>query len=255
MEMLHDGLVLGVARWTAPRGNAKGGKLYFLDGNSGTNPDLIGLELITPNMPFEMFDQFREKDLPAFFQVLLGAQRGAQNNDVEYVKSVAGKGDVDISRLAEFFRVVSGSASKVSASPIPQPGVLTGLCVSASRYDMEEDGGQKGGSLYFVQPSVSENTNWLGFEVFKVKIPYELFDILAEKGLPGEYQFTARLSRRGGDKSRLLVTGIISENLLTRPRLEEIFKGSPVSGSSDKPEKRSAASDVASKPAGAQVSI
>jgi hypothetical protein len=254
MEMLHDGLVLGVSRWTAPRGNAKGGKLYFLDENSGTNPDLIGLELITPNMPFEMFDQFREKNLPAFYQVLLGAQRGSQNNDAEYVKSAAGKGDADISRLAEFFRVVSGSSPKASVNPIPQPGVLTGLCVSASRYDMEEDGGQKGGSLYFVQPSVSENTNWLGFEVLKVKIPYDLFDLLAEKGLPGEYQFTARLSRRGGDKSRLLVTGIISENLLTRSRLDELFKAPPVSGSPEKPEKRSA-SEAASKSAGAQVSI
>lgn len=224
MEMLHSGLILGVSRWTAPRGNAKGGKLYFLDENSDTNPDLIGLELITPNMPFEMFDQFQEKNLPAFFDVLIDVQRGSQNNDAEYVTSVAGKGEVDIARLAELFRVVSGSSSKPSANPIPQAGILTGLCVSASRYDMEEDGGQKGGSLYFVQPSRSRNTNWLGFEVLKAKIPYELFDLLAEKGLPGEYQVTARLSRRGGDKSRLLVTGINSENLLTRSRLEEIFK-------------------------------
>lgn len=228
MDFVNHGLVVGVSKWTAPNGKTKGGKIYLLSENSGINSDIAGLEIITPNMPYDMYQQFSAKSLPAFYEILVSVERGAGGQDTEIVQSVKGAGDFDLNRVAALFGVedTKGGASSPgpAAAPVPKPNVLTGLVVSASRYDMEEDGGQKGGSVYFVQPSSGRNPNFAGMEVFRAKIPYELFDQLAERGLPGEYELSARLTRRGGDKAALIVTGLLSGNQLTRQRLNMIFK-------------------------------
>jgi hypothetical protein len=130
------------------------------------------------------------------------------------------------------FSVVSGSDNGVAY--VPRMNVIRSLAVSATRYDMEEDGGQKGGSVYLAQLTSGKNSNLLGWEVFRAKIPYDLFDQLKDIGLPGEFEFGATLSRRGGDRARLLVTSIIGGNLLTRARLE-LLAGLSGSGAAGQP--------------------
>lgn len=243
MLMQNLGLVVGVSRWTAPNGKIRGAKMYMLSENSGLNSDITGLELITPSMPYDMFDQFTAKTLPGFFEILVSVERGAGGQDTEIVQSVRGAGAIDLDRVAALFGVsgdTKGTAPAASAPPVPRPGTVLGVAVSASRYDMEEDGGQKGGSVYFLQPISGRSSNMAGFEVFRSKIPYELFDVLQQKGLPGEYEFSARLTRRGGDKAALIITDVLSENLLNRARLNSIFKP-PVPESQPAPAKASAA--------------
>jgi hypothetical protein len=76
MELPISGLIASVSRWTASNGNAKGAKCYILGNDTGENPDLCGLELTVPNMPYDMYAQFAGKKLPAFYDMLLDVQRG-----------------------------------------------------------------------------------------------------------------------------------------------------------------------------------
>lgn len=220
MEMLHNSMVLGVSRYSIS-GGPKGGKVYLLEQNSGLNPDLVGLELITANMPYEVFEQFNDKNLPAFYEVLISVERGAGGDDTEVFKAFRGTGDNSKARFVEFFKSLQSTAKPAEIKP--EANVITGLVVSATRYDMEESGGNKGGSVYFVQPTSGRNPNLLGFEVLKARIPYDLFDLLQAKGLPGEYRLGVQIARRGGDKSRLIVRSIESNNTFTVPRLEQFF--------------------------------
>lgn len=220
VETLTEGLVIGVSRWKVNR--QTGGRLNLLTPNSGFNDDLIGLEFISPAMPYQMFDQFVPKKVPAWFEILIDVTRGAGGRDTERLKSVRGNGELQLDRLSELFAVkVNDRKPKSLDYYHPQSGSLVGLAVSATRYDMEEEG-IKGGSIFFIQPVQSSDV--LGFECVQMRIPYELFDQFKEKGLPGEYRVSVQMVRRGQNRPGMMVHAIDGENTLTNDRLRELFK-------------------------------
>nr|MDD2770356.1 hypothetical protein [Methylococcus sp.] len=96
--------------------------------------------------------------------------------------------------------------------------------VSATRYDMTDDGGGKGGRLYILQPTSGRNPNQFGLELIRLRMPYEIFAQLQDLQVPGEYLIDVQLGRGAGDKAQLRVTGLQPGNLLDKARLHELFK-------------------------------
>ncbi|WP_019864822.1 hypothetical protein [Methylovulum miyakonense] len=65
--------------------NSKGGSIWVSKPNTGRNPNIIGDELIKIRIPFEMFEQQRQKleakeiTLPGVFEILADIDMGGQN--------------------------------------------------------------------------------------------------------------------------------------------------------------------------------
>jgi len=89
--------------------------------------------------------------------------------------------------------------------------VIQGTVIGATRYQIED--GNKGGTLYLMQPTSGRNPNVVGFEVLKMKMPYELFEKLQgmqQDGhkFPGDYEVLADIERGAQDKVSMTVLSI-----------------------------------------------
>lgn len=74
--------------------NTKGGSIWVAKPNTGQNPDVLGDEIIKIKMPFEMFEQQRQKlqdkeiTIPGVFEILVEINMGGQNKATLYAKSI-----------------------------------------------------------------------------------------------------------------------------------------------------------------------
>lgn len=64
---------------------------------------------------------------------------------------------------------------------------VIGNVESVTRYEI--DTGSKGGSIWVTKPTTGKNTNVLGNEIIKIKMPFEMFDQLKAKQESGELKF------------------------------------------------------------------
>jgi hypothetical protein len=225
MQIVINGLLLGANRYSVD--GAKGGSLYLLQESFDRTENHIGLEVKKLKMPFELFDQLKEKQLPGDYEILIDIERGGQDSDNETAVSVRSTGPLQAERLYQLFGVDPASPLKAPANSDPsalgQPitGSSLGLVLSATRYDME---GNKGGRLYVAQQTSGRNPNQIGFEVIKFRMNYEVFALLQDQPLPGEYLIDLDLRRGAQDKAQFRVTGIQGDNRLDKYRLHQLFK-------------------------------
>lgn len=63
---------------------------------------------------------------------------------------------------------------------------VRGVALTFTRYDVD---GSKGGSIWIQRPNSGRNPDNLGFELLKIKIPYELFDQQKAKLEEGDFSF------------------------------------------------------------------
>ncbi|WP_045223687.1 hypothetical protein [Methyloterricola oryzae] len=225
MQIVINGLLLGANRYSVD--GAKGGSLYLLQQSQDRADNHIGLEVKKLKMPFELFDQLKEKQLPGDYEILIDIERGGQDSDNETAVSVRNTGPLQAERLYQLFGVDPASPLKAPANSDPsalgQPitGSSLGLVLSATRYDME---GNKGGRLYVAQQTSGRNPNQIGFEVIKFRMNYEVFALLQDKPMPGEYLIDLDLRRGAQDKAQFRVTGIQGDNRLDKFRLHQLFQ-------------------------------
>jgi hypothetical protein len=219
MQFVYKSLVLGANRYSVE--GTKGGILYLVEPNSGDNSNLIGLEVKKLKMPYELFEQLESKRLPGEYEILVDAERGGKDRDTETVLSVKGQGRLEPEPLASLFGVTAATKAAGKVPDQPLMGAVVALVLGATRYELEN--GANGGRLYAAQLTSGRNPNQIGFELVKFNMPYELFDELAAKPLPGEYEIAIKLGRMGGDKANIRAIGINSGNYLDRERLLTIF--------------------------------
>lgn len=218
MQYLSTGLILGSNRYRVD--NAKGGKIYMIEPAAETeSEDAVGLGLRKFEMPYELFDQLSGKRLPGVFDVLAESVAAGQDNDKEQVVSVRGDGTLNAETLTELFQPIAKAAGKVPDQPME--GAAFALAFRATRYAM--DNGVKGAYLYIAQKTSGRNPNQIGFEVVRFAMPYELFEAVKEKGLPGEYKLQISLRSGAGNKARLRIDAITGDNHLDKARLLELF--------------------------------
>lgn len=218
MQILETGLVIGANRYKIR--NMSGAALYLLQENLGTNEQCIGLELKKIDMPYAMFDQLKAKPLPGEYEILVESERGGQDEAKLFAASMRHiEGDqTSLARILQLFGNPPAKAAKPPESPVLLQGSTVGLILSATCYVMEEEG-LRGGRVYVGQMSSGRNPDQIGMEVLKFRMPYELFDVLAQKQLPGEYLINLHLERGARDKARYRAVGVQGENLLDRDRL------------------------------------
>jgi len=220
METLETGLVIGANRYKVR--NASGASLYMLQVNSGFNEQLTGLEVKKIDMSYAMFDQLKDKPLPSVYELVVNHSRGGQDEDRLSVTSITRKSDdLLISEINKLFPNLQAKYPKpVERGPMQSASVA--LLLSATCYHMEEEGA-KGGRVYVAQQSDGKNPDQIGVEILKFRIPFELFAVAEQRGLPGEYVIGLHLERGGRDKGRYRVVSISEENTLDKERLYQIF--------------------------------
>ncbi len=64
---------------------------------------------------------------------------------------------------------------------------VIGNVESVTKYEI--DAGSKGGSIWVTKPNTGKNSNVLGNEIIKIKMPFEMFDQLKGKQESGELKF------------------------------------------------------------------
>lgn len=240
MQQIMTTLVLGANRYRID--GQQGGAIYLLQPGDDDDPNTLGLAVHKLKMPYDLFDQLKEKHVPGVFQVLMETARGGQESDSETVLSVKGEGQLSLDVLQALFNV--GPTAKASAKVPDQPmeGATIGLVIGASRYEL--DNGAKGGSLVVAQRTSGRNDNQLGFEIIRFAMPYELFGVLKEKGLPGEYKLLVSFRSSSRFKARLRVDGLEGNSYLDRDRLTTLF-GIPTGSPTNKSEPASTTAALA----------
>ncbi|MDD2770511.1 MAG: hypothetical protein PHT19_17485 [Methylococcus sp.] len=238
MQIVISAPVLGANRYNVD--GSKGGSVYVLQPAQDDAQNHLGLQVQKFNAPYDLVEQLSQKPLPGHYELLVDIERGSQDSDKESVLSIAGSGKFDLPALYELFHIdpnaPAGKPNPEAARPLA--GALRGLVVSATRYDMTDDGGGKGGRLYILQPTSGRNPNQFGLELIRLRMPYEIFAQLQDLQVPGEYLIDVQLGRGAGDKAQLRVTGLQPGNLLDKARLHELFKldgqGGSTAGSASK---------------------
>ena len=64
---------------------------------------------------------------------------------------------------------------------------VIGNVESVTKYEI--DAGSKGGSIWVTKPNTRKNPNVLGYEIIKIKMPFDMFDQLRARVESGEYVF------------------------------------------------------------------
>lgn len=211
-------LVIGANRYRVD--GQSGGSIYLLEPGGGEDTNTAGLAVHKLKMPYDLFDQLKQKRVPGIFQVLMETERGGQETDNEIVISVKGEGDLSSDILQDLFNVPA--QTKVAKAPDqPMEGATVALVIGASRYEL--DNGVKGANLVVAQKTSGRNDNQLGFEIIRFGMPYELFGVLKDKGLPGEYKLLVSFRSSSRFKARLRVDGIEGDSYLDRSRLQTLF--------------------------------
>ncbi|UZR30209.1 hypothetical protein [Methylococcus mesophilus] len=224
MQIVISAPVIGANRYHID--GSKGGSVYVLQPAQDDAQNHLGLQVQKFNAPYDLVEQLSQKPLPGHYDLLVDIERGSQDSDKESVLSLAGSGQFEVPALYELFHLdPQAPVSKPHPdSQRPLAGALRGLVVSATRYDMTDDGGGKGGRLYILQPTSGRNPNQFGLELIRLRMPYEIFAQLQALQVPGEYLIDVQLGRGAGDKAQLRVTGLRPDNLLDKARLHELFK-------------------------------
>lgn len=224
MQIVISAPVIGANRYNID--GSKGGSVYVLQPAQDDAQNHLGLQVQKFNAPYDLVEQLSHKPLPGHYELLVDIERGSQDSDKESVLSIAGGGQFELPALYELFHIdpnaPAGKPNPEAARPLA--GTLRGLVVSATRYDMTDDGGGKGGRLYILQPTNGRNPNQFGLELIRLRMPYEIFAQLQDLQVPGEYLIDVQLGRGAGDKAQLRVTGLQPGNLLDKARLHELFK-------------------------------
>ena len=219
MQQILTTLVLGANRYRID--GQTGGAIYLLQPGDEEDPNTLGLAVHKVKMPYDLFDQLKDKQVPGVFQVLMETERGGQESDSETVLSVKGEGQLSLDVLQALFNVSPTAKASAKVPDQPLEGASVALVIGASRYELEN--GAKGGSLVVAQKTSGRNDNQLGFEIIRFSMPYELFGVLKEKGLPGEYKLLVSFRSSSRFKARLRVDGIEGESYLDRDRLLSLF--------------------------------
>jgi hypothetical protein len=220
MQQILTTLVLGANRYRID--GQQGGAIYLLQPGDEDDPNTLGLAVHKVKMPYDLFDQLKEKHVPGVFQVLMETERGGQESDSETVVSVKGEGKLSLDVLQELFNVSPTAKASAKVPDQPLEGATVALVLGASRYEL--DNGAKGGSLVVAQKTSGRNDNQLGFEIIRFAMPYDLFGVLKDKGLPGEYKLLVSFRSSSRFKARLRVDGLEGDSYLDRDRLLSLFR-------------------------------
>ena len=212
MQTLEKGFIIGANRYQVR--NQRGGSLYMVQQNSGINDQLIGLEVKRIDMPFHMFNQLKPKNLPGEYEVIVDSTRGGADEAKLMASSIKCISENDLTFVDRFSSLFSMlPIDKALKDRTLKPSFCYAFVLSASCYQMEEEG-ISGGRIYLAQMSTGINSNQVGMEIIKLRMPFELFDEFKAKGLPGEYLVALHLDRAARDKARYRVVSIESDNLL-----------------------------------------
>ncbi|QXP85484.1 hypothetical protein [Methylococcus sp. Mc7] len=224
MQIVISAPILGANRFHVE--GVKGGSVYILQPAQEDADNHLGLQVQKFNAPYDLIEQLSQKPLPGHYDLLIDIERGSQDSDKETVLSITGNGKLDLGALYELFHLdPNAPVNKPNPeSQRPLAGVIRGLILSATRYDMTDSGGGKGGRLYVVQPTSGRNPNQFGLELIRLRMPYDIYTQLQSLQVPGEYLIDVQLARGAGDKAQLRVTGLSPGNLLDKARLHELFK-------------------------------
>ncbi|MEW6038408.1 MAG: hypothetical protein AB1648_09190 [Pseudomonadota bacterium] len=224
MQIVISAPILGANRYSVD--GVKGGSVYILQPAQEDADNHLGLQVQKFNAPYDLIEQLSQKPLPGEYDLLVDIERGSQDSDKETVLSITGSGKLDLGALYGLFHLdPSAPVNKPNPdSQRPLAGVIRGLILSATRYDMTDNGGGKGGRLYVVQPTSGRNPNQFGLELIRLRMPYDIYTQLQSLQVPGEYLIDVQLARGAGDKAQLRVTGLSPDNLLDKARLHELFK-------------------------------
>lgn len=99
--------------------------------------------------------------------------------------------------------------------------VATGLVLGSNRYRVDN---AKGGKIYMIEPGDAERENATGLELRKFEMPYEMFDQLASKRLPGVFDVLAESVAAGQDNDKEQVVSVRGGGTLTADTLIELFQ-------------------------------
>jgi len=112
-------LILSASCYVMEEENLKGGRIYVGQLSSGRNLDQIGMEVIKLRMPFELFSQLKDVQLPGEYMVKLLLERGARDKGRYRAVGVSGENQLTRERLMSImgFKPISTIPRVDSSNP------------------------------------------------------------------------------------------------------------------------------------------